>query len=217
MDIDDHDFPLVRKNLNVISVLILILAYTNAKLNSLSFLGIQIDLDAHKLYVAMFILYLYFIWRFLTKLPLVSGFWNDFIQHYTQSEKGLKAVHNYERYKDELIAKSPRLKTSIEEDETFSIVNTSIVRFSPKYIRKLRLSFTFYTSITPEKGIQHNFHVDHDIVVTRFLFLKNLIGFSLKGDKFGDYLFPILPIILNLGFFLFAFSWQGSLYSLCFK
>lgn len=90
MDIDDKDFPLVRKNLNILSILILILAYTNAKLDSLNFLGIQIDLNAHKLYVAIFILYIYMIWRFLTKLPLRGGFWNGFEQFYMDGDEGVK-------------------------------------------------------------------------------------------------------------------------------
>lgn len=69
---DDKDFYQVRKNLNIISIVILILAFTNAEVDSLKVICIDLKLNGNKLYAALFILYAYFIWRFLTKLPLRS-------------------------------------------------------------------------------------------------------------------------------------------------
>jgi hypothetical protein len=211
MEMDDNDFYVVRKNLNILSVLILILAYTNAKIDSLNFLNIQIDLNGTKLYVAIFIGYLYFLWRFLTKLQLRSGFWNDFLQFYINSEEGVRSTHNEKRYRQELIDKSLRLKKAVEENEDFfRFVQLSIIRFKEWPLTKLRLSFTF-TSTGSGNGEQPNFNVDHDITFSRFFFLRKLVSFCLKGDKFGDYLFPIIPVLGNIAFFIFKSGWQGSL------
>jgi hypothetical protein len=114
MEMDDHDFTLVRKNLNILSVLILILAFTNAQLHSINLLGIEMDLDAIKLYQALFIGYLYFIWRFLTKLPLSSGFWNDFEQYYFNSENGIKKQNTFNHYRDKIIGSNELLRLSKE-------------------------------------------------------------------------------------------------------
>ena len=216
MDIDDHDFPLVRKNLNIISVLILVLAYTNAKLNKLSFLGIDIELNAHKLYIALFVLYVYFIWRFLTKLPLNSIFWTGFMQYYLESERGVKAKHNYDRYKPLTIEKSERLKNG-EEGGYINLVATSILRKSAKHYLSLKIAFTFYDRNPANKQLHGNFTVENDIRIGLFFFLQRLLVFCFKHDKFGDYLFPLIPVLVNLCFFVFANDWQGSITSLWFS
>lgn len=216
MEFDDHDFPVVRKNLNIISVLILVLAYTNAKLNKLSFLGIDIELDAHNLYIALFVLYLYFIWRFLTKLPLNSIFWTGFMQYYLESEGGVKAKHNYERYRPLAIEKSDRLKIG-EEAGYISLVTTSIQRASAKHYLKLKVVFTFYDRNPANKQLHGNFSVEHDIHVSILFLLQKLMVFCFKHDKFGDYLFPLIPVLVNVCFFVFASEWQGSIWSLWFS
>lgn len=216
MELDDHDFPVVRKNLNVISVLILVLAYTNAKLNKLSFLGIDIELDAHKLYIALFVLYAYFIWRFLTKLPLNSIFWTGFMQYYLESERGLKTKYNFKKFGSIMMSKSERLKQGFK-DETINLVSTTIHRPDSSYHRKLRLIFTFYDRKPRDKQSPGNFSLDHNFTVSRLLFVQKLVIFCFKHDKFGDYLFPLIPVLVNLGFFVFASEWQGSIRSLWFS
>ncbi|MEK6781704.1 MAG: hypothetical protein AABY93_08355 [Bacteroidota bacterium] len=213
IEMDDKDFYVVRKNLNILSVLILILAFTNAKIETLNFLGIQIDLDGSRLYTALFIGYVYLLWRFLTKLPLKSGFLNDFSQYYINSDEGVKKQHHFTRYKDQLTGKSPELKTAVETDLNQRLVQTSVTRFDPREFWNLRLSFTFY--VTPKApGQLSNLTVDQDIVVSRFYFFKCLIVFCVQYDKFGDYLFPLVPVLLNFFFFFTKSEWQGSFKSL---
>lgn len=217
MDIDDHDFPLVRKNLNIISVLILVLAYTNAKLNSLSFLGIQIDLDAHRLYVAVFILYLYFIWRFLTKIPLRSGFWNDFIQYYIESDEGVKKEHNFKYYEKIFLAKNSRLKQALNTTDVTRLIATRIHRFPGNHLTQLRIIVAFQTDQVFGDNQSNNINEHHDFEVSKLFLTKKLVIFCLKYDKFGDYVFPLIPIFINTGFFLLKTEWQGGLYSLWLK
>jgi hypothetical protein len=206
MELDDKDFDLVRKNLNILSVLILILAYANAQLHSLNFLGIQIDFDGDKLYQALFIGYSYFVWRFLTKLRLLSGFWNDFLQYYMTSEFGVKSKYNYTTLKKEFDEKSPQLKQANEQkDDSLRLVQLSVIRFPDWPLTKLRLSATFYS-----QGAQQNFNVDYDIKVSKIFLLRKLLTFCVKLDKFGDYLFPLIPVLTNIFFFTFKTQWQGS-------
>lgn len=218
MEIDDHDFLLVRKNLNILSVLILILAFTNAKLGSLNLLGIQMDLEGVKLYQALYIGYVYFLWRFFTKLPLRSGFWNDFLQYFMNSEEGVKKKHNFDRYKKEFIDNSDRLKHAYEiNDKYLNHVQLSVIRFPDWPLTQLRLSATFQASGREGKNDNAQFGVDHDIKVSRFFVLKKLILFCIKYDKFGDYLFPLIPVLTVLGFFFFKLDWQGSFFSIFIK
>jgi hypothetical protein len=209
MEMDDHDFTLVRKNLNILSVLILILAFTNAQLHSINLLGIEMDLDAIKLYQALFIGYLYFIWRFLTKLPLRSGFWNDFEQHYITSEYGVKKQHTYERYKQQFIDSLSQLKSTIKEGSSDArFVQLNVVRQNNSLV-KLKLSAVYQIIILiGNRQQQHN--IDIDIKVSRLYFLRKVLIFCFKYDKFGDYLFPLIPVITVVGCFIFKSEWQGS-------
>lgn len=213
MELDDHDFPVVRKNLNIISVLILVLAYTNAKLNKLSFLGIDIELDAHKLYIALFVLYVYFIWRFLTKLPLKSVFWTAFTHYYLESEEGLKRNHTFEKYQSIVIKKSDRLKQGLKNGSV-TFVTTSIQRGPSNSLTRLKIIFVFYDRSPSDKQMHGNFEVAHEIKISLIVFWQKLTLFCFRHDKFGDYLFPLIPVLVNVCFFLFASEWQGSIRSL---
>lgn len=215
MEMEDHDFQVVRKNLNILSVLILMLAFTNAQLDKLNFLGIEMQLDSSKFYQAIFVAYLYFVWRFLTKVPIIGGFWNDFLQYYLNSEEGIKKQHNYERYKHTLIAKSEELKFVLNSnDQAFRLVQVSSSRLPEWPLHKLRLSFSFSATAPNSSSHSRSFYVDHDISVSRFLVIRKLILFSVKYDKFGDYLFPLVLVIAVVGFFFFKGQWQGGFASL---
>ena len=63
------------------------------------------QLDGAKFYQALFIGYLFFIWRYCTKLDLRAGFWNDFVNYFISSEEGVKSVHNFNKYSLEFIKK----------------------------------------------------------------------------------------------------------------
>jgi hypothetical protein len=188
----------------------MILAFTNAKLNLVNFLGIQLELDPTKFYIALLIFYMYFVWRFLTKLPLISGFWNDFLQYYMNSESGVKREHNFKKYQAEFFKLSTDLQEIKEKNLDPRITTTNIIRHAGNSIRHLKLSVNFHRSQPKLGSIIYDFTVDYDIVVSRQYFLKKLIVFSLKYDKFGDYLFPIIPIVINLAIFLSHSEWQGS-------
>lgn len=214
MELDDHDFPVVRKNLNIISVLILVLAYTNAKLNKLSFLGIDIELDAHKLYIALFVLYAYFIWRFLTKLNVKDGFWGDFLKFYMEAGDGVLQQHNFDTHKDAMLKNDKVLKDY--QKPGASHIKTFVTRFAHDPLKKLRVVSTFSTTDAVTNSPK-NIDLIHDFETTTFYIFKKLIRFCIKYDKFGDYLFPIIPVLVNLSFFVFASEWQGSIKSLWFS
>lgn len=217
MEMEDHDFQVVRKNLNILSVLILILAFTNAQLHTINLLGIDMELDGNKLYQALFLGYIYLLWRFLTKLPLRGGFWNDFLQYYLDSEEGVKKHHHYERYKELLIEKSPRLKRAIEDQGELKPVQLRFVRFSEWPLTKLRLAASFQSRTDQSLNETPSFSIDHDIHVPRIYQWYRLIMFSVKYDKFGDYLFPLIPVLINFYFFTVKTEWQGSFYHLFLK
>lgn len=206
---DDHDFTLVRKNLNILSVLILILAFTNAQLHSINLLGIEMDLDAIKLYQALFIGYLYFIWRFLTKLPLSSGFWNDFEQYYFDSENGIKKQNNFKHYRDKIIESNELLRLSKElTDENLKCTQFTLLRKSRLHLRKLWIEAQ--VELVKDDGTKEMVSIKYDIELSRIYFMRKLISFCLKYDKFGDYLFPLIPVIAVVVCFIFKLEWQGS-------
>lgn len=212
---EDHDFQVVRKNLNILSVLIIMLAFADAQLDKLNFLGIEMKLDSAKFYQAVFVGYLYFVWRFLTKVPIISGFWSDFLQYYMNSEDGVKKHHNYDRYKDLLIEKSEDLKNAIESNDQFFRLNQINVDRLPNWpLHRLRLVFAFHASHRASSTQSNQFSVEYDITVSRLLAVRKLVVFSVKYDKFGDYLFPLVPVVLAVYFFIFKHDWQGSMASL---
>lgn len=216
MDIDDKDFYVVRKNLNVISVLILVLAFTNAKVNNnLSILGVEIEIDGTKLYIALFILYSYFVWRYLTKLPLLGGFWNGFMQYYMSAGDGVIQEHNFDRYRESFFEKSSELRNQLEYDSDIQPIDQKIIRLSGKSYLNLRLAPTFQRREKDASGktvlSNQNLNIYHDFKVSRFYFLRKFILFCTKREEFGDYLFPLLLVLINLCFFFFSKDWQGSI------
>jgi hypothetical protein len=212
--IDDKDFFLVRKNLNIFSILILILAYTNAKVDFTNFAGVQIHLDGRNFYIALFIGYCMFIWRFFTKLPLMSGFWNDFSQYYMQSHSGKHMKSSFEKYQNTFFDKAPTLKELLETGNA-RLLGISMTRFDATEFRKIRLDAQFYINQPiRENNAGNNLSSAIDIKLSRFFFIKKLIIFCVRYDKFGDYLLPIVPLFINLAFFFCRSSWPGSLTAL---
>jgi len=204
---EDHDFQVVRKNLNILSVLIIVLAFTNAKINTLNFLGIDMQLDGAKFYQALFIGYLYFIWRYCTKLDLRAGFWNDFVNYFISSEEGVKSVHNFKKYENRFKSEISRFSQMTNDDPNWRLVATNITRHSES-LSNLTLSITIHTS---SEIHMRNPNFEIDIKVSWKFRLKKFLIFCFRKDKFGDYLFPFVPVILNLLFLLFKTEWQGSL------
>lgn len=207
---DDNDFRVVRKTLNALSVLISFLAFTEAEINALNFLGIDIGLDGKKFYSALFIAYCYFIWRYCTKVPLAGGFWQAFLSFYFDSDSGIKKQHTYERYRDSF-ENSPEVKKVLVKGREVQLVQMQAVRPSGRSMRNPRLSATYHTS-TDTGGT--NVTANHDIAVNWWFVTMKLLIFSFRHDKFGDYIFPILLVGLNVYFFFFSMGWQGSIWSL---
>ncbi len=215
VDIDDNNFALVRKNLNTFSILILILAFTNAKIDVASFLGVQIQLNGQKFYIALFIIYSYLTWRYLTKLPLRGGFWNDFTGYYLASYGGDNKDKLFSKHRAGFVTDPKEHIQIIEQGEYSSLLTMNAHRLGNRDLLHLRLVATFY--ITKEiEGMRpgNNLSAQCDIVVARTTFIRRLLIFCLKYDKFGDYLFPIIPIGINFMFFVTKSTWQGSLQSL---
>lgn len=205
---EDQDFQVVRKNLNILSVLIIVLAFTNAKINTLNFLGIDMQLDGAKFYKALFIGYLYFIWRYCTKLDLKAGFWNDFRKYYLNSAGGIIKKHNFNRYQEKFKGENSEFKEIVERDSKWNLVSTNYNQSNgsslTEYVMRIELRTVLSTT-------SHNKYFETNISVSLWYLIKRLIVFCLKHDKFGDYLFPFVPVILNLLFLLFKTEWQGSL------
>lgn len=208
--IDDNDFRVVRKTLNALSVLISILAFTKAEVSSLDLLGIDIELDGRKLYIALLIGYSYFIWRYFTKVPLLGGFWQAFLQFYLVSDSGIKKQHNYDRYKDDLLNGDPELRDKLGKRGGAQFLQMQAIRLAGRSIRNPRLSAAYHVA-TGDGG--KNVTKDHDIRVSLWFVLRKLFVFCFRYDKFGDYIFPIFLVVLNVGFFLFASDWQCSIWN----
>ena len=137
---DDHDFKSVRKAFNIVSVLILILAYSNAEINEINFLGIDITLEGEKVYVGIFVLYLYFVWRFLTKLPWKGGFQNDFNQYVIGLQQN--SVKN-------------KSKDKIESLSSNYFNGFNVTRVHNRSIRHLEFRWTFIDSSSGDVFIRY--------------------------------------------------------------
>lgn len=208
---DDSDFRVVRKTMNAFSVLIAILAFTNAEISSLNFLGIAMALNGAKFYIALFIGYSYFIWRYFTKVPFADGFWQSFLDFYFTSGSGVKKQHSYERYRDCFLHGEAELRRALENHEPGHLIEMQVVRPAGRSIRNPRLSALYYL---PGEDGGKNVTANHDIKVSWWFVIGKLLIFSLRYDKFGDYIFPILLVVLNACFFLLLGDWQGSIRSL---
>lgn len=171
---DDNDFRVVRKTLNALSVLISILAFTKAEVNSLNFLGIDIGLDGEKFYIALLIGYCYFIWRYCTKVPLAGGFWQAFLTFYYDSDSGIKKQHTYERYKD-CFENKPEIKKLRTKGSKLQFVKIDAVRPAGKNIRNPRLSATCHMR-TDTGG--ENVTANHDITLSFWFVVRKLLVFS---------------------------------------
>lgn len=126
--IDDKDFVIVRKNLNIFSVVILLLAFTTADVSILSLFGIKVEMNGQKVYIALFIGYIYFIWRYLTKLPLISGFWNDFTTYYMQSYGGNRTNKIFYKYRNKFISDPPEDMKLLEKDPSARLLKIDAAR-----------------------------------------------------------------------------------------
>ena len=213
MDDLDLDFKVVRRNLNVISVLILLLAFSDAKISEVNFLNIKLALEGPKLYVGIYILYLYFAWRYLTKLNFKGDFWSSFRNYYLESNAGVKRKYPFEKMKTKFFEKKPELQQMLEADRSVQIYDLKVLQLTPERPRELRLSQNFYRNVSQEEraqGKESRFSVEIEIKVTRLYIIGKMIWFSFRHDKFGDYIFPIIPLAANMMFFVFNDDWQGS-------
>jgi hypothetical protein len=191
---DEKDFHTIRKNLNVLSVTIMIMAIANVEVEVLNLLGIEVKLDGEGLYT--------------------KGFWHEFITFYTDSPSGVRKQHTYERHRDAFLAHNPELAI-LESDANTRLIDMKVHRIFQS-IRKLRLSAIFYVTVSHANAgpMDNNLVANLDIVVTRIFILRKLLLFSLLHDKFGDYLFPLTLVLLNVVFFVLKTDWQGNLFSL---
>jgi len=209
---DDSNFDSIRKNLNIISVLILLLAYSNAEISHLKFLGIDLTLEGTKFYTGLYIIYGYFIWRYLTKLKFKSGFLHGFDIWYLEGVDGVKKHYNLKSLKSLFVNERPELQKEIDSGIS-SPVSLKVIRFNPKERRKIKLSQTFYKRLSEEErqqNVHQNFNIEIDLNLSRFFLFRKFFWYCVKHDKFGDYLFPLLLCIANLSFFVFSTQWQGG-------
>lgn len=208
---DDKDFLTIRRNLNILSVMILLLAYSSANISSFSFLGLSVNLDGEKFYQGLYIIYGYFIWRFITKLPYTS-FKNDFDHFLLDPKRGLLKHFKFENIR----------KKINEVDNSFFVmhdigairVDSMEVKRSHSKWKNIRIFIVYqFISDHPKSkdktGSYHHIETN-EIPVNSSIVFRKWIWFALTRDKFGDYLFPLIPVLFFLGFFFLKHSWQGS-------
>ncbi|MEP1094036.1 MAG: hypothetical protein ABJG78_02940 [Cyclobacteriaceae bacterium] len=216
---DDNDFKSVRKNLNIISVLILLLAFSNAEINKINILGISLELEGTKLFVGLYFIYAYFIWRFITKLPYRKEFLKDLHMYLYESLDGLSKYYTLERMQKEFEATSDdyreRSKNGTAHARKIGIGHEA------GSLRKVTLSLDYSRTLTKEEREDHSTSQSNRISIEKKvslqLVLRKTIWFCIKYDKFGDYIFPFIPILANTLFFFLSSKWQGGFYELILK
>lgn len=209
----DDNFPSVRKNLNILSVLILVLAFSNAEINRINFLGIDLELDGEKLFISLYVLYLYFLWRYLTMMLFRTEFMNHFHNFMLSSPHGFKKEFAYEKRKNEYQREFEDLQ-GIENDRFGSIVSISFTRNSFWKLSRLNMKIEYRKSATEEEkemGSPGNKVVSKEVRVSYWYLLRKFLLFCIYKDKFGERVFPLIPVFVNLLFFLFKEDWQGGL------
>lgn len=60
----DTSFISIRRNLNLVTILMIVLAFTDAEIKKLAFLGIHIELNQSKFYLILWVAVFYFLWRY---------------------------------------------------------------------------------------------------------------------------------------------------------
>ncbi|MEQ9219107.1 MAG: hypothetical protein RLO17_13750 [Cyclobacteriaceae bacterium] len=201
---DDDNFKVIRKNLNILSALIMLLAFADAEINKINFLGIAIDLEGERVYLALFFLYGYFIWRYLTKLPLRSGFVTEFHQFLMNYPTGLRKEYNTEKHRSKVLNREVLLLEDFLGEEP-KIIELNIHRDGKKPINQLVLGWKYRN----KDGKTHDIH--ENLSVSWFYISRKFIYFCFKHDKFGDFIFPLIPVLVNIIFFLFNGDWQGGI------
>lgn len=213
MDAEDIDFKLVRKNLNILSVLILVLAFTDAKLSSMNILGLSITLNPHKFYIILYVGYTYFLWRFLTKVPIQSGFMSGFRDYYLNGINGVQSKYNYVTLYKAFEQTPTFIRYSDEvKGQKFNLLQMRVVQLGTS-IAKLRLTAKLHSSI-PISIEGNTFTTDIDISIPWRFYIRKLFWYSVRHDKFGDYLFPMIPVFINFLMFFLKSDWQGGFKSI---
>jgi hypothetical protein len=211
--LDDKDFFIVRKNLNILSVLILALAYTNANIEELKIVNVTLDLSGGKAYIGLFTIYAYLTWRYLTKLKWRSGFWNDFDQYYISSDAGVKSRRSFDELKSLFINQNAKLKQLLEPPYNARLSGIDVGRASATHYRSLILNANFYLE-KPMEFIGSNFTAKLPVTIPLLYIVRKFLTFSFKHDKFGDYVLPLILVLINFSLFLVLKTWKGGFYAL---
>ena len=200
---EDDNFKVVRKNLNILSVLIMLLAFADAEINKINFLGIALDLEGEKVYMGIFLIYIYFIWRYLTKVNVPGEFWNKYFDYYrVKASKRFKKAKYFDK-----VNKIDGIQLEGFLEGELQIQKLSVTSQNRSFLN-LQLDWSYNTQ--DDSRIRT---VSSKKKVTPFYPILLFIWFCLRYDKFGDFLFPLIPVLLNLGFFLFNEDWQGSIHN----
>ena len=212
---EDNDFKSVRKSLNSISVLILLLSFSNAEINDINFLGIKLSLTGENVYSVLYAIYSYFTWRFLTKLPFHTQFIAGFDDYYLQSPNGVKKEYNYERLKNNFIQASQELSDRYKSNLRDGLISMSVAREKVSNRRKLQFKSTYQRFESEARNkFGTNYVVTINQSVSRFYLWRKFFWYCLKYDKFGDHIFPLFLVAINILLVLFNLDWQGNIYQL---
>lgn len=210
----DHDFPTVRKNLNILSVVVLLLAFSRAEINKFNFLGLDVSLEGSKFYIALFVLYLYFIWRYWTKANFHAGFLAPFYTYFLESEEGVKKRYPFFRVQGRFFDENPAFKEAYENDKNYELISLTIRSPSPRDMRNLSFHIAFSKSARETKTDITQSGAAIKLKVSRLFVWWVGLRYSIKYDKFGDYVFPLIPVVVNVTYFFSAKEWQGSFFQL---
>lgn len=193
----EDSFKGARKNLNVISILLLILWYTDIDVDKISILGLSSAVeDVSKVYIIIWALLAFYLFRYMQMLSfqLNSIICKEFCQLYGPIPPEGK---RYDAFKKHVTNVNKCPKPIFEKHQnTESIVHISW------------LTNSYYVRITEARCIYVGFPLWKDPK-----FAKNVLNFMLIKPHFLNYFLPIIVLIF-VAIIAIDRCWEGSLWSL---
>ncbi|WP_109831925.1 hypothetical protein [Reichenbachiella versicolor] len=194
----DISFGSVRKNLNILSVVIIFLAFSRVEITKFNLLGLGLEItEISRFYIGLYCIYIFFVWRYFTKL---------------QKEEVRKGFTKYIKDKIHAYFKSnwsKHFKETIEIDgfeEKLSFKNIGL-GIDPVSLLKIKID-GYYSS--NEKGHTETIEIGLIKILGFRVYVWQFLKYSFLKDKFGDVYFPIVLIAIFVYLFACYGDWQGG-------
>ncbi|MEW7279718.1 hypothetical protein ABW636_14085 [Aquimarina sp. 2201CG1-2-11] len=244
---DDGSFKSVRKNFLAINILVFFLFLTKPDIENIKLLNISINISGSQFYTVIWIGYFYYAIRFFQEMRIewkefVFGYRRFYLEEnkqriYNEIEFSIKkicarvssgTIENFQ-----VMDKAILLENNVEVKTGENNIVTSMWTISYRIDREQIILLDLNHDIVKKKKIIEAIvkHFD-DLMLTKIAFMQkdlfasknkqkimfikvsNFIGFVIKNKLF---LYAILPIILSIIIFLYAFfnsNWWVELYNL---